>query len=350
MKKTILLLATCCLVWVSCGKKDAETATLSGLLPSNFAFVENGRENRLHVMTNQQGMEVTVINIGARIVSILAPAKEGGNRNVVIGYDSIQPYLQPKNFFGAIVGRYANRISEGGFELDRVTYRLRTNEGPNQLHGGPKGFYAQYFSIEQPEANRLVCTYFSKDGEEGFPGNLTLTVTYTLTDENALRIDYKATTDRATYINVTNHAYFNLSGAETKALDDHLLYIDAAKYTPVGSDLIPNGEIKPVEDAIDFTSPRALDPDYQYDLNYVLNHPGDIANLAAELYSSSSGIGMEVYTTEPGIQFYDDKAYPSICLETQHFPDSPHFPQFPTTILRVDSVFSSQTVYKFTVK
>ncbi|GHV56965.1 aldose 1-epimerase [Bacteroidia bacterium] len=351
MKKTILLFVTLCLVLISCGKKEAEKPTLSGLFPSKFEYTtEDGDVNRLYVLKNIHGMEVTVINIGARVVSVMAPDKEGGQRNVVLGYDSIQPYLQLKNFYGAIVGRYANRIADGSFELDRVTYRIRTNEGKNQLHGGPRGFYTRYFTIEQSNEQTLVCNYVSKDGEEGYPGTLKLTVTYVLTEDNALHITYQATTSRATYINVTNHAYFNLSGAESNTLADHQLYIDASKYTPVREDLIPTGKIEKVEGVIDFTTMRSLDLSYQYDLNYVLNHPGDIRNLAAELYSSTTGIGMEVYTTEPGLQFYDDKARPSICLETQHFPDSPHNPSFPTTILKVDSVFNSQTIYKFIIK
>jgi aldose 1-epimerase len=352
MKKTVFVLfVTLCAVLVSCGKREVEVPTLSGLLPSKFEHTtRDGELNRLYVLKNAQGMEVTVMNIGARVVSVVVPDKDNGSKNVVLGYDSVQPYLKPKNFYGAVVGRYANRIADGTFDLDRVTYRIRTNEGKNQLHGGPRGFYSHYFTIEQVDEQSVVCSYLSKDGEEGYPGNLKLTVTYCLTEENALQIDYQATTDRATYINVTNHAYFNLSGDDAGSLADHCLYIDASNYTPVREDLIPTGEIAKVKGVIDFTSSRPLDLSYQYDLNYVLNHPGDIHNLAAELYSSTTGIAMEVYTTEPGIQFYDDKARPSICLETQHFPDSPHNPSFPTTILRVDSVFNSQTVYKFAVK
>ncbi|MDR2804929.1 MAG: galactose mutarotase, partial [Dysgonamonadaceae bacterium] len=305
MKKTIVLFVTVCLVLISCGKKEVETPTLSGLLPSKFEYTtEDGDQNRLYILRNSQGMEVTVINIGARIVSVMAPDKDGGKRNVVLGYDSIQPYLQLKNFYGAIVGRYANRIADGSFELDRVTYRIRTNEGKNQLHGGPRGFYTRYFTIEQPDEQSVICSYFSKENEEGYPGNLKLTVTYLLTEDNALRIDYNATTDRATYINVTNHAYFNLSGADANTLTDHQLYIDASQYTPVREDLIPTGEIRKVDGVIDFTTSRPLDLSYQYDLNYVLDHPGDMNNRAAELYSTTTGIGMEVYTTEPGIQFY----------------------------------------------
>ena len=350
MKKTILLFVTICLAVVSCEKKE-ETPTLSGLLPSKFEYrTEKGEVNRLYVIKNSQGMEITIINIGARIVSILAPDKEGVPQNVVLGYDSIQPYLNLKNYYGAIIGRYANRIADGAFLLDRVNYRIRTNEGKNQLHGGPRGFSTCYFTIEQPDEQSVVCSYFSKDGEEGFPGDMKLTVTYTLSDDNALQIDYHAITNRATPINVTNHAYFNLSGKDAGTIDDHQLYIDASKYTPVREDLIPTGEIKKVSGLLDFTTLRPLDLSYQYDLNYVLNRPGDIDNLAAELYSSTTGIGMEVYTTEPGVQLYDDKQNPSICLETQHFPDSPHNPHFPTAVLRVDSVFNSQTIYKFVVK
>jgi len=350
MKKTVFLFATICLVLVSCGKQE-ETPTLSGLLPSKFEYrTEKGDVNRLYVIKNSQGMEITIINIGARIVSIMAPDKAGGQQNVVLGYDSIQPYLNLKNYYGAIIGRYANRIADGTFLLDRVTYRIRTNEGKNQLHGGPRGFSTCYFTVEQPDEQSVVCSYFSKDGEEGFPGDMKLTVTYTLTDDNALYIDYHAIANRATPINVTNHAYFNLSGKDAGTIADHQLFIDASKYTPVREDLIPTGEIKKVTGMLDFTTLRPLDLSYQYDLNYVLNRPGNINNLAAELYSSTTGIGMEVYTTEPGIQLYDDKQNPSICLETQHFPDSPHNPQFPATILRVDSVFNSQTIYKFVVK
>ena len=336
---------------VSCGKKEVEIPTVSGLLPSRFEHtLEDGNVNKLYVMKNTGGMEVTVINIGARIVSLVVPDKKGVNRNVVLGFDSIQPYLQLKNFYGAIVGRYANRIADGSFELDRVTYRIRTNEGKNQLHGGPRGFYSQYFTIEQPDEQTLVCSYLSKDGEEGFPGNLKLTVTYSLNNDNTLGIHYEATTDLATYINVSNHAYFNMSGADANTLADQKLYINASKYTPVREDLIPTGEIAKVDNVLDFTTLRPIDENYQYDLNYVLNYPGRIDSLAAELYSPLTGISMEIYTTEPGMQYYNDKARPSICLEPQHFPDSPHQPKFPSTLLRVDSIFNSQTCYRFVIK
>ncbi|GHS98267.1 aldose 1-epimerase [Bacteroidia bacterium] len=350
MKKIVFAFAALCLLFVSCGKKVVETETLSGLLPSNFEYTtEDGDVNRLYVMKNAQGMEVTVINIGARIVSLVVPGKDGSNRNVVLGFDSIEPYLQLKNYYGAIVGRYANRIADGTFELDRVTYRIRQNEGKNQLHGGPRGFSTRYFTIEQPTGQSLVCSYFSKDGDEGFPGDLKLTVTYTLTNENTLDVDYHAITNRATYINVSNHAYFNLSGADANTIADQQLYIDASNYTPVREDLIPTGKIAKVEPVLDYTTLRPIDADYPYDLNYVLNAPGNIDALAAQVVSPTTGLSMEIYTTEPGIQFYNDRKRPAICLEPQHFPDSPHHPNFPSTILRVDSVFNSKTIYKFKV-
>jgi aldose 1-epimerase len=352
MRTTTFIFVISCLLAISCKKESVETATLSGLWPSKFEIRTNeGEINRLYVMRNAKGMEVTVINIGARIVSAVLPDKAGNNRNVVLGYDSINPYLQLGDYFGAIVGRYANRIADGTFELDRVTYRVRQNEGKNILHGGPRGFFSRYFTIEQPSEQSLICSYFSKAGEEGFPGNLKVKVTYTLTDENAIAIDYEATTDRATLINLTNHAYFNISGATTNTVGDQSLFIDAFTYTPTREDLITTGEIAKVEGTpLDYTTLRPIDIDYPYDLNYVLNKPGDITNLAAKVVSSSTGIKMEVYTTEPGIQLYIDKERPSLCLETQHFPDSPHHPDFPTTVLRADSVYNSQTIYKFGVE
>ncbi|MDR0865574.1 MAG: galactose mutarotase [Candidatus Symbiothrix sp.] len=351
MKRILFVLAALCLLAVSCKKEVSETQTLSGLWPSKFEYsTENGETNRLYTMKNAKGMEVTVINIGARIVSIVVPDKDGNGQNVVLGYDSIEPYLQLNNYFGAVVGRYANRIADGTVELDRVTYRLRQNNGKNTLHGGPRGFSTQYFTIEQPNTQSVVCSYFSKAGEEGFPGSLNLTVTYTLTDDNALDIDYQATTNQATYVNFTNHSYFNLAGATSKSIEGQQLYIDASSYTPVNENKIPTGEIAKVQGTpFDYTILRPMDVNYQYDINYVLNARENDAP-AAKAVSPSTGIRMEVYTTEPGLQFYTDKSQPSFCLETQHFPDSPHQANFPTTILRVDSVFNSKTVYKFGVE
>jgi len=352
MKKILLALFTFSLFFFSCEKKETETATLSGLLPSKFEYqTEEGQTNQLYVMKNAKGAEVTVMNIGARIVSVMVPDKAGDLQNVVLGHDNIEPYLQLNNTLGAVSGRYSGRIANGEFMLDRVTYRLRQNDGKNTLNGGPRGFSSRYFTVEQPNEQTLVCSYFSKAEENGFPGNLNLSVTYTLTEDNAISVGYEATTSRATVVNFTNQSYFNLSGKEAKTLGDYSLYIDASKYTPTKEDLIPTGEIKNVKGAFfDFTSQRAIDANETYDLNYVVNKPGDISNLVAKLVSSSTGISMEVYSTEPGLQLSVDKENASFALNTQHFPDSPNQPNFPTTVLRVDSVFNSQTIYKFGIE
>jgi aldose 1-epimerase len=352
MKKIGFIFFVLAVLATSCEKKTTEKETLSGLWPSKFDFsVEREKNNRLYILKNTKGMEVTVINIGARIVSIIVPDKVGKPQNIVLGYDSITPYLQADNYLGAVIGRYANCIAGETIELDRVTYHLRLKGGEkNIFHGGPRGFSSQYFTIEQPNEQSVVCTYFSKDGEEGFPGNLTLTVTYTVTDNNSLDIDYRATTDRATYVNFTNQSYFNLSGKMSHSLADHQLLINASGYTPVNENAVPTGEIAKLNASINYTVLKAINTDQKYNLNYVLNNSNDINRIAAKAVSSSTGINLEVYTTEPGIQLYTDPNTPSFCLETQHFPDSPHHPNFPTTVLRVDSVFNSKTIYKFGIE
>ncbi|MCL1938354.1 MAG: galactose mutarotase [Candidatus Azobacteroides sp.] len=337
---------------VSCKKEVIETQTLSGLLPSKFTYhTEEGDTNRLYIMKNAKGMEVTVINWGARIVSAMVPDKAGKWQNVVVGYDSIEPYLKLNDYHGAVLGRYAGRIAGETILLDRVTYRLRLNDGKNMLNGGPRGFSAQYFTIEQPNDQSLICSYFSKEDEEGFPGNLQVTVTYTVTEENAIRIDYQAVSNPATFINLSNQSYFNLSGAAASTLEGHRLFVDASTYTPTRDDLIPTGAFAKVKGTpLDYTTLRPLNIKYNYDLNYVLNKPGKGDKMVAKAVSDSTGISMEVYTTEPGMQFYTDQSDPSFCMATQHFPDSPHQAKFPSTILRVDSTFKSQTVYKFGIE
>ena len=351
MKKNVFVIVALGLLLASCGKREvAETATLSDLLPSKFDYITaKGDTNQLYVLKNNNGMEAAVINIGARIVSLMVPDNTGTMQNVALGHDNIEPYLQLRDYYGAIVGRFANRIAGGTFVLDRLTHRVRQNEGSNMLHGGPNGFSTRYFTIEQLDEQNLICTYFSKDGEDGFPGNLHLMVTYKLRDDNTLEVNYKATTDRATVLNVSNHSYFNLSGANADNVADHQLYIDASKYTPTNDELIPTGEIVAVKNTpLDYTSLRAVDTEYPYDLNYVLNHPEDIDNVAVKVVSTTTGIQMEIYTTEPGMQFYSEqKTRRSLVLEPQHFPDSPNHPHFPSTILRPDTVFNSQTLYKF---
>jgi aldose 1-epimerase len=352
MKKVIFTVALFVLLFISCGKKELVLPdTDSGLHPANFVTItEKGDTTHLYVLKNANGMEVCVTNIGARIVSIWVPDKTGNKRNVVFGYDSIQPYMQLKDTHGAVIGRYANRIAGGKFVLDRVNYQLRTNSGGNTIHGGPRGFSTQYFTIEQTNRQTLSANYLSKKGEEGFPGEMNFSVTYTLTDDNALNIDYQATSRPATIINVTNHSFFNLSGRDATSIEDHSLFLNADKYTPVDEEKIPTGEIAKVKNTpYDFTTTRPIDK-FPYDINYVLNNPGNSEKLAAKAVSNTTGITMEVYTTEPGIQLYTPQKSATFCLETQHFPDSPNHPNFPSTALSADSVFVSKTIYKFGIE
>jgi aldose 1-epimerase len=381
MKRSLFILAASTLFLVSCGKKEAaEQTTASGLIPSKFETVtEEGRQTHLYTLKNANGVEVSVTNIGGRIVSIWVPDKTGNFRDVVLGFDNVEPYIPINTNFGAIIGRYGNRIGSGQITLtNRATYRLRQNDGKNTLHGGPRGFHTRYFDIEQPDSLTLICTYLSKHQEEGFPGNLNVTVTYKLTDDNALDISYEATTDMLTIVNLTNHSYFNLSGDPNTTILDHLLFLDANNYTPTNAELIPTGKIEKVaKTPMDFTTPTVIgaridDSSFEaiqfgngYDHNYVLNHPGDLNQVAAKLSSPTTGIAMEVYTTEPGIQFYSGNflngsntgkngiAYnfrTALCLETQHFPDSPNQKTFPSTELRPDSIYQSRTIYKFKVE
>ena len=353
MQKVAVYLFVLVLALSSCGKKEVvRLGSDSGLDPANFTTITaQGDTTNLYIMKNSKGMEICVTNIGARIVSVLVPDKNGEMKNVVLGFDKLEPYMQLNNYYGATVGRYANRIAGGNFWLHRVNYKLRTNEGGNILHGGPRGFSTQFFDIEQLNETQLRCHYYSKDGDEGFPADLQFYVTYTLTEDNALDIAYEAFANRGTIINPTNHSYFNLSGKDAGSLTDHEIYINADKYTPVNDDLIPTGKIERVANTpLDYTKARALDTSYHYDINYVLNKPGEINNLAAKVVSATTGISMEVYTTEPGVQFYVDRENPALCLETQHFPDSPNQASFPSTILLKDSVFTSNTIYKFAVK
>jgi len=381
MKKTFFALVALCLLVASCDKKSAvsDPSTDSGLLHSQFkSLTESGDTTRLYQMKNAKGMEVCVTNIGGRIVSIMVPDKAGNFQDVVLGFDNINDYIPVTTNFGAIIGRYGNRIAEGKFTLDRVNYTLGQNNGKNSLHGGTRGFHTRYFNIEQPNAQMLICKYYSKHNEEGFPGNLDVTVTYTLTDDNALDINYDATTDRATVLNLTNHSYFNLSGDPNNTILDHLLYIDADKFTPTNAELIPTGKIEKVAktpldfttiavigDRIDDTSDTNIQYGGGYDHNFVLNNPGDVSKVAAKVVCPSTGISMEVYTTEPGIQFYSGNflngtnvgkkqiAYNkrvALCLETQHFPNSPNISEFPSVVLRPDEFYNSRCIYKFGVE
>lgn len=355
-----------------------KTSDLNGLSRKDFQKVVDGKNVDLFILINKDGMEMSVTNYGAKIVALYVPDKVGKMVDVVMGHPSIDAYLTPYEiYFGAICGRTGNRIANGKFTLDGTEYHLATNNGPNNLHGGIKGFHAVVWDAKQIDDQTLELTYLSKDGEEGFPGNLTITVTYKITDDNALKIDYKATTDKATILNPTNHSYFNLSGAGDSYIGDHLLTVNADTYLPTNEVAIPYGKPEKVEGTpMDFLTPHEIgarvDDDFQqlifgngYDHNYVLNKTGDELSFCAKAISPKTGIVMDVYTTEPGVQLYTGnwmagdfeakqrKHYPkrsAFCLETQHYPDSINHPEYPSTVLRPGEIFESQTIYKFSVE
>ena len=328
----------------------------------------DGKKIFLYTLTNKNGAQVKISNYGGIITSWVMPDKNGNKSSIVIGFDSLKSYLQKPPYFGAIIGRYGNRIGDAKFILDGKTYPLAANNGKNHLHGGIKGFDKMVWNtnISNDTIPVLALNYISKDGEEGYPGNLQVTVTYTLTDDDALNIEYMAQTDKPTPVNLTNHSYFNLTGDVSNTILNHTLLIDADKYTPVDSTLIPTGEIKPVQGtAFDFSKPKKIGKEIDqvkggYDHNFVLNKKNDSLSLAAVLSDSLSGRELRVFTTEPGIQFYtgnfldgkfinhDGKPInqrTALCLETQHFPDSPNKPKFPSTILKPGEKYHSVTRY-----
>jgi len=374
MKKLWMLpLLVMCLL-SSCEEKEEKL--VSGLEKENFESEVAGKQIALYVLKNNNGMEVCITNYGGRVVSVMVPDRTGKMTDVVLGYDSIAAYTASGENYGALIGRYGNRIADGVFTLDEVEYQLPKNDNGNCLHGGPKGYHVQVWDAGQLNEKTLELTYLSKDGEAGFPGNLDIKVTYTLTDDNALDIRYDATTDKTTVVNLTNHSYFNLSGVEGSKITDHLIMINADRYTPVNRQLIPTSELAPVEGTpMDLRQPTVigsmLEDSFEqlafgrgFDHNWVLNAGGDMAELACKVISETSGIGLEVYTNEPGIQFYTgnfmgrDKgkhgvAYPhrgALCLETQHYPDSPNHPDFPSTVLHPGEKYFSRCIYKFTVE
>ncbi len=326
----------------------------------------------LYTMENGNGMRVKITNYGGIVTSIMVPGREGEFADVVLGFDSLQPYLDGHPYFGCIVGRYANRIAGGRFSLEGTEYRLAANDGPNHLHGGNKGFdKAVWDSREKstPDSASVMLRHVSPDGDEGYPGRLMAKVTYTLTNQNELVITYRAKSDKATPVNLTHHSYFNLGGGRENALG-HLLLIAADRYLPVNAHLIPTGEMKEVKNTpMDFTTPYAVgeriaEVDGGYDHTYVLNGTGEMMK-AAEVHESESGRFMEVFTTEPGIQFYSGNfldgsisgkngivyhKHHGFCLETQHFPDSPNQPGFPNTILYPGEEYGYTTIYRFSVK
>ena len=381
MRKMIALISislACILGSVIVANLDAATA---GMTHKSFGKTPDGAEITLYTLTNANGMEVSIINYGAIVVSIKVPDRSGRFGDVVLGFDSLDGYEAENPFFGAIVGRYGNRIAKGEFKLDGKTYTLAKNNGPNSLHGGNKGFNKVVWSARdasKPGLPAVHLTYISKDGEEGYPGNLTVEVTYTLTAQNELKIDYSLTTDKDTVANVTNHSYFNLAGEGSGDILKHELMLAADKFTPVDDTLIPTGELKPVAGTpFDFRKSTAIgarieQDDQQlkygkgYDHNWVLNRVAAAPiSLAARLHDPSSGRTLEVWTTQPGVQFYSGNFLDGtihgksghvyglrsgLCLETQHFPDSPNHPNFPTTTLKAGAHFRSTTIFKFSAK
>ena len=351
------------------------TAIQSAQITSErFGVMPDGDEVQLFSLNNDQGMEVKITNYGGIIVAIKVPDRKGKIDDVVLGHDTLDGYLHLSRYFGALIGRHANRIARGKFVLNGVEYSLATNNGKNHLHGGLKGFDKLVWEACEIEGG-LQLTYLSQDGEEGYPGNLEAIVTYALTDANELRIEYRATTDCDTIINLTNHSYFNFAGAGT--ILDHEVQINADTFTPVDESLIPTGEIRSVKDTpMDFTSPMAIgariNDDYEqinniggYDHNFVLREESEALKKAATVYEPKTGRVMEVWTTQPGIQFYSGnflngsivgksaRAYvkhSGCCFETQHFPDSPNHPNFPSTVLKPGEQYQQTTVFRFSVE
>lgn len=368
----------------SCGTtNDSATLTKSGLDPRNFESVINGDSTSLVTLTNASGMEVCITNYGGRIVSIMVPDKDGNFQDVVLGFDSISSYVPEANKtdFGAAIGRYANRINQGKFILDGDTIQLPQNDFGHCLHGGTDmgtlGWQYRVYKIENVTDSTLTLSIDSPDGDNQFPGNVKAFVTYTLKSDNSLRIDYSATTDKPTIINMTNHSYFNLSGDPDKSVLDETVWINASTFTPVDSTFMTTGEIIPVKDTpMDFTIEKLLGKDIEseyiqvkygkgFDHNFVLDTKGNLDECAARVTDPRSGIILEVFTNEPGIQFYTGnfldgtvtgkkaKIYNKrhgLCLETQKYPDTPNKPQWPSATLRPGETYNSTCIYKFSTK
>lgn len=345
-----------------------------------FGTLHDGHNVFKYTLLNKNGLQVQIIDYGAAIVSFLAPNREGKLADVVLGYDKLEDYVNDKSYFGAIVGRYGNRISKGIFFLDGQAYQLTINDGQNHLHGGVLGFNKvlwQTQEVSTEAGTALKLTYLSQDGEQGYPGTVTLHVTYTLNPENELLIDYEGMTDKATLLNPTNHTYFNLTGSSENTILNHELMIDADKFTPVDSGLITTGELAEVAGTpMDFRTPAAIGlhiaDDYKqlrfgrgYDHNWVLNNYSGEVRKVASLYEPINGRLLEVFSDQPGLQFYSGNfldgsvlgkgAVPyhfrtGLCLETQHFPDSPNKVHFPSVTLRPGEIYKQRTIYRFSVK
>lgn len=355
--------------------RDPTESASAGVARSPFGRLPGGKAVDVFTLRNATGVEIRVIPFGGAIVSVRTPDRDGRFADVVLGYDDLAGYRGDDAYLGAVIGRYANRIRGGRFSLDGREYALAINNGPNHLHGGVQGFDKVLWTAGPlPDADEigLALAYTSPDGEEGYPGTLEVRVTYTLTDRDELTVDYRAFTDRPTVVNLTQHSYFNLTGDPARDVLGHQLQIDADRFTPVDETLIPTGELAPVEGTpFDFRRPTSIgaridtdDPQLRraggYDHNWVLNGGGGASAFAARAYEPTTGRTLEVYTTEPGLQFYSGNFLDGgirgkgghrcgFCLETQHFPDSPNQPAFPSTVLRPGGEYRSRTTYRFGV-
>ena len=377
MIRKISTLLVAAALMVGCCSEQNKT-TLSGLNPADFETTIGDQTTQLYTLKNANGMEVCITPFGGRIVSVMVPDRTGEMRDVVLGFDKISDYQTIPTDFGASIGRYANRIGQGKFTLDGVEYQLPQNNFGHCLHGGPNGWQYSLYSVKEATENSVVLTLSSPDGEEQFPGNVEAQVTYTLTADNAIAIDYEATTDAPTVINMTNHSYFNLTGDPTQTILDHELMINADAFTPVDDTYMTTGEIAPVAGTpMDFTTAKVVGKEIDnfdyiqlkngngYDHNWVLNTAGNKEEAAVVLYAPTTGIELTVYTTEPGIQVYTGNFLDGtvtgkkgivynqrvgICLETQKYPDTPNKPEWPSAVVRPGEKYTSHCTFQFGVR
>jgi len=379
MIKKLFAICTAAAMIVGCGQKSATTLTKSGLNPEDFNAERDGATTALYTLTNKAGMEVCITNFGGRIVSIMVPDRNGEFKDVVHGFSTVQDYF-PENHktdFGATIGRYANRINQGKITVDGVEYQLPQNNYGHCLHGGPNGWQYKVAEVVESDGSHVKLKFDSPDGEANFPGHVTAFVTFTLTEDNAIDINYEATTDKTTVINMTNHSYFNLSGDGNNSIEGNELYINASNFTPVDDTFMTTGEIVPVEGTpMDFRTAKKIGQDINadydqlhngkgYDHNWVLDTKGDQTALAAELYCPESGIVLKEYTNEPGVQVYVGNFLDgtntgkrgvtynfrtAVCLETQHYPDTPNKPEWPTALLKSGETYHSFCRFAFSTK
>ncbi|MBQ8443025.1 MAG: galactose mutarotase [Bacteroides sp.] len=378
MKKQLISLGVLLAFLTGCTPTPQQELTLSGLNPSRFEkMIDDTKPVKLYTLKNANGMEVCITNFGARIVSIMVPDKNGQMTDVVLGFDNIEDYINVPSDFGATIGRYANRIAQGKITIDGKEIQLPQNNYGHCLHGGPTGWQYQVFKANQADDKTIKLTVESPDGDNNFPGNVIASVTYTLTEDNAIDIQYEATTDKKTIINMTNHSYFNLNGNPSVASMDQILYLASDSITPVDSTFMTSGEMMAVAGTpFDFNTPKAIEQDVTnfdneqikfgkgFDHNWVLRTKGDIKQVAAKLTSPITGITLEVYTDEPGIQLYTGNfldgtvkgkngiVYPqraSVCLETQHYPDSPNKAHWPSVVLEPRKTYTSHCIFQFGV-